>query len=95
MARTDFTDDAPDSSRVVTAALVSGWFTTLVWLGFGVWLLLRPDDLLASFDAVSTPALRTEIRGFYGGLELGIAATLAVLLTTRRREAASRRCLRG
>jgi hypothetical protein len=47
--------------------------TALVFGGFGVWLLLQPEALASLGVELTTPAARTEIRGFYGGLEIGLA----------------------
>ena len=45
----------------------------LAFGGFGVWLLIQPTALSAVDITLATATARTEIRGFYGGLELGLA----------------------
>lgn len=56
------------------AVLVLG---VLAWAGFGGMLLLWPERLAGVGLDVATPLARVEVRGFYGGLELGLAAFLA------------------
>lgn len=51
--------------------------TALAFGGFGLWLLVQPTALAAVDLQLPTPTARTEIRGFYGGLELGLAAFFA------------------
>ena len=46
------------------------------WAGFGLWLLMDPTGLGGVGLVVDSPLARIEVRGFYGGLELGIAAFL-------------------
>lgn len=54
--------------------------TAATWAGFAVWLGLFPKALLTAFGiAESTPQMLTEIRAFYGGVELAIAAAMIVL----------------
>lgn len=48
--------------------------TALAYGGFGAWLLVSPSSMEAVGLALTTPAGYTEIRAFYGGLELGCAA---------------------
>lgn len=43
-------------------------------VGFGLPLLIRPSLLGVVGVALTRPAAATEIRAFYGGLELGLAA---------------------
>lgn len=51
--------------------------TAIVYVGFAVWLGSSPGALLAAFAIEeSTPPMLTEIRAFYGGVELGIAAAM-------------------
>lgn len=47
---------------------------------FGIWLMVRPRALAAVDIAADTGNARAEIRAMYGGLELGIAAFLALSL---------------
>jgi hypothetical protein len=51
-------------------------FSAVAWAGFGVALLIRPDLTDVGLQ-VMNPDGNIEIRGFYGGLELGIAAFLS------------------
>ena len=45
----------------------------LGFLGFGLWLVVDPAGGLATVDiAATSPAGLIELRGFYGGLELGL-----------------------
>ncbi len=47
----------------------------LMFGGFGAWLLLQPEQLETLVGlAADSPAAKTELRTFYGGLELGLAA---------------------
>lgn len=52
--------------------------TALVFGGFGTWLFLWPQTLALVDVELTSPAARTEIRAFYGGLELGCACFFAV-----------------
>lgn len=59
---------------------VSFVITALAWLGFAVWLGGRPRALLLAFGInETTAAMQTEIRAFYGGVELAIAALMVLL----------------
>lgn len=51
--------------------------SSLVWAGFGLMLSIWPERLDGVGLTVDSPLARIEVRGFYGGLELGIAAFLA------------------
>lgn len=54
--------------------------TAASWLAFAVWLGTRPQALLPAFGVdVSTPAMLTEVRAFYGGVELAIAVAMMIL----------------
>ena len=65
------------NERFPTVAI---WITAATWAGFGLWLGWNPGELLPAFGVdLSTPATRTEIRAFYGGVELMIAATMGLL----------------
>lgn len=56
------------------------WITALTYAGFAVWLGSRPDALLEAFGIEDrTPAMATEIRAFYGGVELAIAVAMGLL----------------
>lgn len=49
----------------------------LTFLAFGVWLLQDPEALTRLIGLrMETVAARTEVRSFYGGLELGIGLFL-------------------
>jgi hypothetical protein len=45
---------------------------------FGLWLFVEPTGLASMGVVVDTANGRTEIRAFYGGLELGLAAYLGI-----------------
>ena len=49
----------------------------LIWAGFGLFLFICPETLGGVELAVESATARIEVRGFYGGLELGIAAFLS------------------
>lgn len=54
--------------------------TAAIYAGFAAWLGLNPTALLAAFNMEqSTPQMLTEIRAFYGGIELGIAVAMLIL----------------
>src|SRR5688572_11143560 len=53
----------------------------LAFAGFGVALLVRPELLGMLGVELARPAAVTEIRAFYGGLELGLALFFAVAST--------------
>lgn len=56
------------------------WITAVIYAGFAIWLGAFPSSLLEAFGIQeSTPEMLTEIRAFYGGIELGIAITMLVL----------------
>lgn len=64
-------------SRLPVAVLL---ITAASYAGFGIWLGLRPADLLDAFGVESpTPGMLTEIRAFYGGVELAISAAMLIL----------------
>jgi len=50
----------------------------LAFGGFGAWLLVQPEALAALGVDLTTATARTEVRGFYGGLELGLAGFFTV-----------------
>ena len=61
-------------------ATVAIWLTALVYVGFALWLGTYPQALLVAFGIEqSTPQMLTEIRAFYGGIELAIAAAMLLL----------------
>ncbi len=48
--------------------------------GFAVWLGVNPNALLEAFGTEDrTPQMATEIRAFYGGIEMAIAVAMIVL----------------
>ena len=51
--------------------------SSLVWCGFGLMLSIWPERLGGVGLSVDGALARIEVRGFYGGLELGIAGFLA------------------
>ena len=54
--------------------------TAATYAGFAIWLGFWPAALLTTFGIeTSTPAILTEIRAFYGGVEIGIAISMIVL----------------
>ena len=53
----------------------------VAYLGFGIAFLLRPAELADFIDvSVETPAALTELRAFYGGLEIGLGLWLLAAL---------------
>ncbi|QEG40116.1 DUF4345 family protein [Roseimaritima ulvae] len=65
------------NSRFPTAVI---FVTAATWAGFAIWLALYPNALLSGFGIESsTAAMRTEIRAFYGGVEMAIAVAMIVL----------------
>ncbi len=53
------------------------WLSGLGFLGFGLACLIAPLAVLGAVDVVvSGPIAATEIRAFYGGLEIGLGALL-------------------
>jgi len=63
--------------RLPTIAIL---ITAASWAGFAVWLGMNPGALLAAFGVdVSTPQMLTEVRAFYGGVEMAIAVAMIVL----------------
>jgi hypothetical protein len=58
-------------------ARLSLGLTAAAFGGFGAWLLVKPGALGKVGVELPTPAARAEIRAFYGGLELGMAAFFA------------------
>lgn len=59
--------------RFARVVLVS---SALVWAGFGLMLGIWPERLAGVGLVVDSALGRIEVRGFYGGLELGIAGFL-------------------
>ncbi|MEL6868962.1 MAG: DUF4345 domain-containing protein [Pseudomonadota bacterium] len=59
----------------MTFAKIVLWLFGLITLAFGAYSLVAPEQLaqLTQYDLRSSGAI-TEIRAFYGGLELGLAA---------------------
>lgn len=55
--------------------------TALAFLGFGGWLLVQPEGLEMLGLALTTAAAVTEVRAFYGGLELGCGLFFALAVT--------------
>tara|TARA_R110002049_G_scaffold285698_4_gene467010 strand:- start:156422 stop:156817 length:396 start_codon:yes stop_codon:yes gene_type:complete len=56
------------------------WITAASWAGFAAWLGSNPGALLPAFGVEeSTPQMLTEVRAFYGGVELAIAVAMLLL----------------
>ena len=54
--------------------------TATIYTGFALWLGSIPNALLANFGIEeSTPQMLTEIRAFYGGVELAIGILMILL----------------
>jgi hypothetical protein len=54
--------------------------TAATWAGFAIWLGLNPGALLPAFGVEdSTPQMLTEVRAFYGGIEMAIAVAMILL----------------
>jgi hypothetical protein len=64
----------------VKRARLSLALAALGFAGFGVAFLVRPSLLAAVGVALTEPAAAAEVRAFYGGLELGLAAFFALAL---------------
>ena len=63
--------------------------TAASWAGFAIWLWTHPNALLPAFGVQqSTPAMVTEVRAFYGGVEAAIAVAMLVLWKRDERSAA-------
>ena len=56
------------------------WLSALLFAAFGAFLLIDPGGMEKLGLPLAVPRWRTEIRAFYGGLELGLAAFLALCL---------------
>lgn len=69
--------------KTYSFATVAIWITAVAWAGFAIWLSFFPEALLPAFGVeASTPQMLTEVRAFYGGVEMAIA--VAMLLLWRR-----------
>jgi hypothetical protein len=65
------------SNRFPTIVIL---ITAATYAGFAIWLGADPDALLKAFGIESsTPQMRTEIRAFYGGLEMALAIVMLIL----------------
>jgi len=65
------------SNRLPTVAI---FITAASWAGFALWLGVNPGALLPAFGVdESTPQMLTEVRAFYGGVEMAIAVAMIVL----------------
>lgn len=54
--------------------------TAASFAGFAVWLGVNPNALLEAFGIEDrTPQMATEIRAFYGGIEMAIAVAMILL----------------
>ncbi|GEM_PF-2321303 len=73
----DKTLQTSSSSRIPTVAI---FVTAASWAGFAVWLGVNPGALLPAFGVeASTPQMLTEVRAFYGGVEMAIAVAMVLL----------------
>ncbi len=65
------------NQRFPTVAI---FLTAAIWAGFALWLGTNPGALLTTFGVdASTPQMLTEVRAFYGGVELAISVAMIVL----------------
>lgn len=63
--------------RLPTTAI---FITAASWAGFAIWLGTNPEALLPAFGVdESTPQMLTEVRAFYGGVEMAIAVAMILL----------------
>jgi hypothetical protein len=63
--------------RLARASLA---LAALAFLGFGLLFLLRPESIQSMGVLLESATARTEIRGFYGGLEVGLGLFFFVSL---------------
>src|SRR6056297_3293215 len=69
-----------ESTRLNHLPTVAIFITAASWAGFAVWLGVNPGTLLPAFGVQeSTPQMLTEVRAFYGGVEMAIAVAMLVL----------------
>jgi hypothetical protein len=68
----------------VRLARVSLGLTTLAFLGFGLLFLFRPDAIASMGVSLESATARTEIRGFYGGMEIGLGVFFGISLLRPR-----------
>ena len=65
------------NDRFCTVAIL---ITAASWAGFAVWLGTNPGALLPAFGVDgTTPQMLTEVRAFYGGVEMAIAVAMILL----------------
>lgn len=65
------------NDRFCTVAIL---ITAASWAGFAVWLGTNPGALLPAFGVdETTPQMLTEVRAFYGGVEMAIAVAMILL----------------
>ncbi len=65
------------NNRFPTIAI---FITAASFAGFAIWLGVNPNALLEAFGIDNrTPQMSTEIRAFYGGIEMAIAVAMIVL----------------
>lgn len=56
------------------------FLTAAAWAGFALWLGFSPGALLPAFGVnESSPQMLTEVRAFYGGVEMAIAVAMILL----------------
>jgi len=69
-----------ESTRRNHLPTVAIFVTATSWAGFAVWLGVNPGALLPAFGVQeSTPQMLTEVRAFYGGVEMAIAVAMVLL----------------
>src|SRR6056297_1397982 len=69
-----------ESTRLNHLPTVAIFITAASWAGFAVWLGVDPGALLPAFGVeASTPQMLTEVRAFYGGVEMAIAVAMVLL----------------
>ena len=72
-------DETRDQGKsALTLARISLVLTAMVFGGFGLTFLLWPEVLEITEVTLATPMAVTEIRAFYGGMELGFAIFFAL-----------------
>jgi len=52
----------------------------LIFAGFGLWLIIRPEALAGIGIELTGASARTDVRATYGGFELGVAAFLCLCI---------------
>ena len=69
-----------EQSTEIQFATIVIFITAVIWASFAIWLGTGPGALLSAFGIEeATPQMLTEIRAFYGGVELAIAGAMIML----------------